>query len=249
MPNSTTLAALAQIVSGLAGLAFVAAVVLGKLVFSGWGLNFAQLATPGDVAMLGVDLLLAAGFPLTATAIGVLIGPHIRAERRRPWKQVGSIALMVAGFLLAVRVSPPVAGGALFMLGLAMLTSPPRQTPTPEGPPLGNLASTRAFVLCGLVLAGQVAATTVWGLQERETYLQGAELPAGCAGQLLWLGEQAIVLDCASPFDARRRVIAINRPDKFRLAPGHLSPFEAQQERLRRLDAQAAKARQVPPKP
>lgn len=90
-----------QLVSIAGMLGFVVGVGLNSLVFSAWGLNFLQLATPSDVIMSGFEIALWAFSNVVAGLVGLVIGRALGRTKFYLWvlALTGVLWAAVTGFI------------------------------------------------------------------------------------------------------------------------------------------------------
>ena len=200
----------------LTGFAFFGSTVVNTLIFDVWGQTFLAIATPSDVLMSGLHLailpaMMGAGYALC----------YAWVISRKTWGRALATYLTTL-ILLCLVVSRGVGYGPSvlrlwYLVGLlgwlagGMVAISDRRDARPSDDGhfglLSKLAalgreSSRRLVQAGLILTYLVfSGAMVWVISEAGYFsyqqrLAEKQTPQGCAGRVVWTGENAVLIDC-----------------------------------------------------
>jgi|GEM_PF-6796703 len=200
----------------MTALAFLASTLVNTLIFDRWGQTFLAIATPTDVVMSGLRLA------ITPAIMGLAYaGAYAGVLSRRTWGGA-NIFLLLTVVGLGIIVAGPVGYGPAvlrlwwatailgwFTGGLVALGEWSDRRALKE-PPKGfwrgvarwfkNLwRRTQYGVLIVVYLffcGGTVWITSEAGYFSSLLRLHKDNMPANCAGRVLWTGERAVLIDC-----------------------------------------------------
>jgi len=202
---SRILTGLVQGLSLILAVAFVMAVALNQFVFERWGLNFAQVSTPSDVLMSGLDIGFRIFLPVIVYLAALLVAKMVVDAYPRAY--VGLLILGVAIFLFCQAMQIVAAArGALWprwlqyvsLIGWASILS-------------GMLSSKVSLKLKARAALPAILAVIAPATSLAEQYRSphgpyqqlvkdgyvGRALWVEGGGRVLWVGEKAVVVRCS----------------------------------------------------
>ncbi|MEH0194603.1 hypothetical protein V7S57_02590 [Caulobacter sp. CCNWLY153] len=214
MKYQSILALAAQWLSALSAVLFALAVAMNSWVFSRWGLNFLQFAGASDVIGSGLFLATALFTPALCFGGGWVIGRLVVWERVDPRLLDYALTIVVALWAMFATAAvihlrwdtsySRIPFLIFYGLWVSRLNASGRISGVIGGASIAGLA-----LMCASFGFVQVARISQTGFQGRVlvNVSEGA-----CQGQVLWMGERALILRCPNG-----RIGAVYGPENLRL--------------------------------